>query len=380
MCISDKESTNCANSRIILNEQSVYDICVALIQGALCKDLAITYNCTPAAISDIATRRSWKGILEKAEAALGKPLIRKKLRTSSKEELTSMVIDRIGGMSYAEIALKYKRDSSLVWEWFNRVNNQGFIAALLDRHAPGMSVHSKFHVSRRKYSCKHGHRRNINGKCAESTTYNTWAAMKSRCNNSNNIGYAHYCGRGIKVCDRWLGKDGFINFLADMGERPEGKTLDRIDNDGNYEPSNCRWATPSEQVRNRSCTILDEDAIYALCVDRLNGKSYDDLVAKYNYPMQSICAVITGKAWKDIREKAIRDTGKDFVIRKLKRVTEGDVLRMVDLRVSGCNYTAIGKVFNKRCDAISNLIKKRYKEVVLDYIQTKYPEYSITAL
>ena len=53
------------------------------------------------------------------------------------------------------------------------------------------------------------------------------------------------------VCDRWGGPDGFLNFLADMGERPEGLTLDRINNDGNYELKNCRWATPKEQAKNR---------------------------------------------------------------------------------------------------------------------------------
>jgi hypothetical protein len=81
--------------------------------------------------------------------------------------------------------------------------------------------------------------------------YQTHNAMKHRCSNPNHKRWMGYGGRGIKVCDRWLGDDGFKNFLEDMGERPEGTTLDRINNDGNYEPTNCRWATDSEQNKNR---------------------------------------------------------------------------------------------------------------------------------
>lgn len=76
-------------------------------------------------------------------------------------------------------------------------------------------------------------------------TYRSWDAMTQRCTNPNNIGFADYGGRGIRVCERWR---KFENFLADMGERPPGKTLDRFpDVDGNYEPNNCRWATAQEQ-------------------------------------------------------------------------------------------------------------------------------------
>lgn len=106
----------------------------------------------------------------------------------------------------------------------------------------------------------HGHWAAVKGGTA---TYKAWVSMKERCTNPNNRMWPHYGGRGIGFCERWT---DFVGFLADMGEKPAGLSLDRIDNDGNYEPANCRWADNYTQNQNRRTSRMLDYEGETLCL------------------------------------------------------------------------------------------------------------------
>lgn len=114
--------------------------------------------------------------------------------------------------------------------------------------------------------------------------YSVWASMKDRCRNPNNKHHSRYGGRGISVCDRWLApKTGFVRFLVDMGPRPNGYTLDRIDNDGNYTPQNCRWAARSTQQRNQSASrkiVIAGEEFIAADLAEVSGLKVDTIIAR----------------------------------------------------------------------------------------------------
>ncbi len=100
---------------------------------------------------------------------------------------------------------------------------------------------------REAYNYRHG------GNLEHKPEYNSWRAMVARCNYPKYRRYDLYGGRGIRVCERWLGQNGFLNFLQDMGKKPTPRhSIDRIDSNGDYEPTNCKWSTQRQQMNNVS--------------------------------------------------------------------------------------------------------------------------------
>jgi hypothetical protein len=130
----------------------------------------------------------------------------------------------------------------------------------------------------------------------QSRTYKTWASMLSRCYNSNYDGYARYGARGIKVYRRW---HKFENFLRDMGERPVGKTIERINNTKGYFPSNCCWATPAEQAKNRRTTKLSIEKATAIRKLYKRGVIKAELARKFEVSFSAIVKVLDGSRWAE---------------------------------------------------------------------------------
>lgn len=111
----------------------------------------------------------------------------------------------------------------------------------------GTTYRSRYGMNERSQGLHHGY---------PVYMYYAWRDMKRRCLNPKAKDFKHYGGRGITICDRWLGDDGYVNFCKDLGLRPKGYTLDRINNDGNYEPNNCRWASWVEQANNKRSRVI----------------------------------------------------------------------------------------------------------------------------
>lgn len=145
------------------------------------------------------------------------------------------------------------------------------------------------------WKVKHGH---FIGTKKCSKTYMVWSSMKSRCNNKNHHAYNSYGGRNIKICNRW---NDYVNFLEDMGDKPEGLSLDRIDNNGDYSLDNCRWATRSEQQRNKKNTRLNEIAVKVIrYMFEVKGYGHTRIGRAMNLTREHIRDIVTYRIWREV--------------------------------------------------------------------------------
>ena len=148
----------------------------------------------------------------------------------------------------------------------------------------------------------HGHSaQEVFGTNKCSPTYVSWLSMHNRCRRADKSAEC-YRRKGITVCDRW---SDFSLFLQDMGERPLGTTLDRIDSGGNYELGNCRWADSTTQARNRDGVSLTYARAVEAAAQRLCGDSYSKIAKDFGVSIRSIRSIVSGHSWQGAIDEAI---------------------------------------------------------------------------
>lgn len=189
---------------------------------------------------------------------------------------------------------------------------------------------------------KHGARK----KNDTSGTYVTWMAMRWRCAPGNAEENPRYAGKGVKVCRQW--EESFENFLKDMGERPKGKTIDRIDHDGNYTKENCRWATPKQQARNRGNSIMVMffgRNVFAV-----------DIANEYSIPITTLRRRIN-QGYKDESLVEPSNKNKDRVGTRCpsSKLTEDQVIAIKKMLLGGMSQRAIADMFKVRQPTISDI-------------------------
>lgn len=157
------------------------------------------------------------------------------------ENLVGRVFNRL------TVVKRESNSSNRQSRWFCRCKCGGSVVARRDGLINGTTISCGCAYIEKvaKNSTTHGY--------ARTRTYQSWQHMKDRCLNVNNLSYKYYGGRGITVCRRWV--NSFENFLEDMGDRPKNSSLDRIDNNGIYEPTNCKWSSHKAQAMNRRTSI-----------------------------------------------------------------------------------------------------------------------------
>lgn len=132
---------------------------------------------------------------------------------------------------------------------------------------------------------------------SRSATYSTWGNMIQRCTNPRVPNFRFYGGRGVQVCEHWR---SFGRFLEDMGERPDGMTLDRIDTNGHYEPKNCRWARWSDQVLSRRSTKLDGSKVRQIRWLVEMGYTKASVGRMFGVVASVVSRVASGRRWREV--------------------------------------------------------------------------------
>jgi hypothetical protein len=187
----------------------------------------------------------------------------------------------------------------------------------------------------------------------EKRTYQSWADMRNRCRNARHRRYGFYGGRGIKVCERW---DSFAAFVEDLGLKPDGLTLERLDNNGDYEPDNCKWATYREQNKNtRSTTVYEY---------RGRRQTIEEWADEVGMPRSTLSERIHGYGW-DIsvaltaqfqhKENIPDDPELAKYLPKLTR-EQADEIRELYAE-GGWSYRGLGELFGVSGTSVSRIVR-----------------------